>query len=387
MLPFKKWITGFRNGTIHCLSQSPFLISYFLLIIPLYLLGIGPDSWGVCHGSGLNCHGWHVQDWHVNFLAIIFAQHLQPKGSLVLAPASPRQTVLSRLNPLVCMAEGISTLFTLLSLHFSDNPMSYPAAATLTLFRREASSLAPSQLEDISSKELNKPNYTAIRESLGFSSLRARSTTAPASLYVLVFFTATRLMLNKSLYVSAPVITMLCFHFLISFGFLQLAIVIATSRALTPEEQDAVDEQFQTYLLTHHLHQSLVPSPNPQKRRLSNVDDSWLRLLLFLTSYIIVSTVLLAILQLIFVGPPKRHLFGRNEQRFVLLPLWLTDYVFIFPRTLLICFALMKIANWDARLGKWVYWIVAAGLVVVHYWIRLGVGERLYFYLFWPRRL
>jgi hypothetical protein len=199
----KDRITSFRDCTLLQMSRSPFLISYVLLIIPLHLLGIGLDSWDVCHGYGNNCGSWHIQDWHLNLLAIFFAALVQPSGSLLLAPAFPPQTVLNRLNPLVCMAEGISTLFTLLSLHFSRNTLPYPAAATLTLYLRETSSLTPPQLEQLSSYESNKPNYTAIRESLGFSSLEPRNISASASLYVFGLLALIRFMLNKWLYADA----------------------------------------------------------------------------------------------------------------------------------------------------------------------------------------
>ena len=369
------------------MAQSPFLISYFLLIVPLHLLGIGPHNWVSCLGRGPynNC-GWHVQDWHLNFLAITFAAILQPTGSLLLAPASPRQSFISRLNPVIGMAEGMSTLFTLLALHFSPNPMSYPAAATLTLYRREASSLTPTQLDDLSSNVSNKQNYHSIRKSLGFSPLQPRSITASASLYIFGLLALIRFMLNKWLYSDAPVITMLCFHFVVSFGFLHLAIVIATSRALTPEEHQAVEEQFQTYLVTHHLQHSLAPGTSAKKPRRTNFDDSWTRVLIFLASYIFLTTTTLILLKLIVKGPPRKSLFRNNsgpKWPFYLFPHGLEYFLTFFPRTLFACFMLMKLSNWKPRLGKWAYWSVALGLVVHYYSVRFAVVERLYFRFFW----
>jgi hypothetical protein len=251
------------------------------------------------------------------------------------------------------MAEGISTLFTLLSLHFSRNTLSYPAAATLTLYLRETSSLTPTQLEQLASYESNKPNYTAIRESLGFSSLEPRNISASASLYVFGLLALIRFMLNKWLYADAPVITMPCFHFVVSFGFLHLIIVLATSRALTREEIDTVEEQFQTYLLTHHLEQSLNPDPKARKPRRTDIDDSWLRLLLFIVSYLFLSVVAVIILQLILADPPKRSVLTRYAL-FSRIP-WaeILNYISIFPRILVVCFALMKLGNWKPWVGKW----------------------------------
>lgn len=151
------------------------------------------------------------------------------------------------------------------------------------------------ELEEFSSKALSKPNYTAVRETLGFSPLRPRSISASASLYVFGLLAPIRFMLNKWLYADAPVITMLRFHFVVSFGFLHLVIVIATSRALTRNEHEAVEEQFQTYLMTYHLQDSLTPETSNKPPHPTNHDNLWTRFLTFVASYLFVLTRILVL--------------------------------------------------------------------------------------------
>jgi hypothetical protein len=155
---------------------------------------------------------------------------------------------------------------------------------------------------------------------------------------------------------------MLCFHYIVSFGFLHLAIVLATSRSLTADEETLVEEQFQTYLFTHQLQDSLAPETS-SKNNQSGLDDSWRRVLIFIGAYVFVSSSVLMILKLIFEGPAARY-NGPGYPTSV-FPFEMARFVFGFPLVLLVCFVLMKLGNSKGRKGKRVYWSVAVASVLI----------------------
>lgn len=321
-----------------------------------------------------------MQAWHLNLVAIFFTALVQPTGSLLLPPASQHPTFLSRLNPLIGMAEGVSSPFTLLALHFdSTNQLSYPVAATFTLYRREASSFTTTQLEGICSKESRNPDYNKIRQSLGFVPLNPRSISASTSLYVFGLLFFIRVSLNRWMYHNASLITMLCFHYIVSFGFFHLLILITTSRSLSPDEKLVVEEHFQAYLVMHQLQESLTPSTSTSPNsKYSGLDDSWRRVLIFITAYVVSSSAILILLNLIIERPPLRYLLKANngpKWPLDLFPFEMMRYVLVFPLMLLICFGMMKVGYLKGNVGSWVHWGVSVGLVGSQLGI-LGMGTR-----------
>jgi hypothetical protein len=130
---------------------------------------------------------------------MLFGQHLQATGSLLRHPAFPHQTLLACLNPLVCIAEGVS--------HSScyspfQDPNVLPRCSNTHVLSSRTSSLNPYQLDDLS----NKPTYASTRKSIAFPPLRTRTVHTSPSLYVLGLFSLIRFRLNKQLYISAPLI-------------------------------------------------------------------------------------------------------------------------------------------------------------------------------------
>jgi hypothetical protein len=363
MATFNERATHARDWALRRLVRSPFLISYVLLIIPLPLLGFAPGYW---NSYGYNSPG---NDWIV-LVAIVAASILQPTGSLLLNPASRRPPLLSRLNPLVCTAEGVSTLLALFNLRFlSTRPLSYPAAATLLLYRRESSSLPPAYLHDLI-KDSKSLSYNTTRIRLGFPPLITRSITASDAVYVLAFMGLLRLAMDQHMYSRAPVTTMLAFFFSWSFGLLHLVILLATSRPLTAEENDVVEEEFMNYLQTHYVQLSLYPSTMPSRK--TDLDGDSRRLRLFIGGYLLVTLCGLTLLRLTF-NPSIWYVWNNPPKYGPPFPLSLYPgevwaFIISFPITLAICWGLMNAEGSKGERGKTFYWTVT-GFVLIFYFL------------------
>jgi hypothetical protein len=363
MATFNERAIHVRDCALRRFARSPFLISYFLLIIPLPLLGLAPGYWNY---YPYNSSG---NDWIV-LAAIVAASILQPAGSLLLNPASRRPPLLSRLNPLVCTAEGVSTLLTLFNLRFSSTrPLSYSAAATLILYRRESSYLPPAYLHDLI-KDSKPLSYNTKRIRLGFPPLITRSITASDAIYVLAFMGLLRLTMDQYMYLRAPVTTMLAFFFVWSFGLLHLVILLATSRPLTAEENDVVEEEFMNYLQTHCVQLSL--SPSTVLSRKTDLGDDSRRLRLFIGGYLLVTICGLTLLR--FTFSPSIFYVWNNPQRYgtpfplSLYPGEVWAFIISFPIMLAICWGLMNAEGSKGQREKIYYWAVT-GFVLIFYFL------------------
>jgi hypothetical protein len=353
-----------RYYALRQLSRSPFLISYILLIVPLPLLVLAPTYWNPYGG-----HNSPGNDW-IMLLAIVAASFLQPAGSLLLNPTSRSPPLLSRLNPLICTAEGVSTLLTLFNLRFSSTcPLSYPAAATLLIYRRESSSLAPAHFHDLI-KDSKTLSYETTRVQLGFPPLVTRSITASDAVYVLALMGLLRVTIDEQMPSRAPVTTMLAFFFIWSFGLLHFVILLATSRSLTAEENEAVEKEFNAYLQTHYLHLSLSASTVPSRK--IDIDDDGRLLRLFIGGYLLVSLCGLILFR--FTFNPSIWYVWNNRSRYGLpFPLCLYPgemwaFIFSFPIMLAICWGLMNAEGSKGGKGKILYWTVT-GVVLVLYFL------------------
>jgi hypothetical protein len=364
MATFNERAIHFRDCALRRLARSPFLISYFLLIIPLPLLGLAPGYWSY---YAYNSPG---TDWIV-LVAIVAASILQPAGSLLLNPTSRRPPLLSRLNPLVCTAEGVTTLLTLFNLRFSStHPLSYSAAATLLLYRRESSSLPPAYLHDLI-KDSKPLSYNTARIRLGFPPLIARSITASDAVYVLVLMGLLRLTMDQHMYSRAPVTTMLAFFFIWSFGLLHLVILLATSRPLTAEENDVVEEEFVNYLQTHYVQLSLSSSTVPSRK--TDLDNDSRRLRLFIGGYLLVTICGLTLLRFLF--SPSIWYVWNNPQKYgtpfplSLYPGEMWASIISFPIMLAICWGLMNAEGSKGDRGKIFYWTLTSFVLILYFLI------------------
>jgi hypothetical protein len=361
MATFNERATHVRDCALRRLAHSPFLISYVLLIVPLPLLGLAPKYWNYYR---YNSPG---NDWIV-LIAIVAASILQPTGSLLLNPASRRPPLLSRLNPLVCTAEGVSTLLILFNLHFSSaRPLSYPAAATLLLYRRESSSLPPAYLHDLI-KDSKPLSYNTLRINLGFPPLITRSITSSDAVYVLALMGLLRVTIDEQMYSRAPVTTMLAFFFIWSFGLLHLVILLATSRPLAIEENDVVEEEFMNYLQTHCVQLSLSPSAIPSRK--IDLDDDSRRLRLFIGGYLLVTLCGLTLLRFTF-NPSIWYVWNNPSRYGPPFPISLYSgeiwaFIIAFPIMLAICWGLMNAEGSKGERGKIFHWAVT-GFVSIFY--------------------
>jgi hypothetical protein len=248
--------------------RSPYLISYILLILPFIFLG---------HGI-LYLNRYYYSESNVTLLWFIVFALCQPVGSLLAAPAA-NPGRLYRLNPLMCMAESVSTIFTLLKLRFSGSKqLSWVAAAKTLLYQREAVVLTSEQLHGLVGGE--KSSYAALRKALGFPPLQIRSLDASASISMIYFFILARICM------TTPVGTFGVASLLaLSFTTLQGTILIATSRVLDIDEEGAVENEFKAYILAHYLEPSDTPSKRP------DVDDGAARFTFFLVIFLAVSSL------------------------------------------------------------------------------------------------
>jgi hypothetical protein len=364
MATFNERAIHFRDCALRRLDRSPFLISYVLLIIPLPFLGFAPGYWIYYAGNSPGT------DWIV-LVAVVAASILQPTGSLLLNPASRRPPLLSRLNPLVCTAEGVSTLLTLFNLRFSSTrPLSYSAAATLVLYRRESSSLPPACLHDLI-KDSKPLSYNTTRIRLGFPPLITRSITASDAVYVLALMGLLRLTMDQHIYSRAPVTTMLAFFFIWSFGLLHLVILLATSRPLTAEENDDVEEEFMNYLQTHCVQLSLSPSTIPSHK--TDLDNDSRRFGLFIGGYLLVTICGLTLFRLLS-SPSILHVWNNPQKYGIPFPLslypgWMWTYIILFPIMLAICWGLMNSEGSKGDSGKAFYWTLTGFVLTFYFFI------------------
>ncbi|KAH0539053.1 hypothetical protein FGG08_004399 [Glutinoglossum americanum] len=229
-----------RNRILIRLSRNPITISYLLLIAPLSFIASYP----------LFTRAYHNDTPRGLYLLILFAALSQPKGSLLLAPAT-NPGRLYRLNPLVCLAEALVTVFRLAVLKtVGDKGLSWVGAARVLVYERESVDVGREDVKELAEEGSSKGyGYSEVRGSLGFPPLRTRGLDSSATISIFVIFLLTRNFHNN----SAAGITTLTLLYLISFAALQATILIASSRELPPEEESAVDDEIREYFLAHLL--------------------------------------------------------------------------------------------------------------------------------------
>jgi hypothetical protein len=248
--------------------------------------------------------------------------------------------------------------------------LSYSAAATLLLYRRESSSLPPAYLHDLI-KDSNPLPYNTTRIRLGFPPLITRSVTASDAVYVLALMGLLRLTMDQHMYSRAPVTTMLAFFFIWSFGLLHFVILLSTSRPLTAEENDVVEEEFMNYLQTHCVQLSLSPSTIPSRK--TDLDNDSRHFGLFIGGYLLVTICGLTLFRLLS-GPSIRYVWNNPQKYGIPFPLslytgWMWAYIILFPIMLAICWGLMNSEESEGDRGKTFYWTLTGFVLILYFFI------------------
>jgi hypothetical protein len=164
---------------------------------------------------------------------------------------------------------------------------------------------------------------------------------------------------------------MLAFFFIWSFGLLHLVILLATSRPLTAEENDDVEEEFMNYLQTHCVQLSLSPSTIPSHK--TDLDNDSRRFGLFIGGYLLVTICGLTLFRLLS-SPSILHVWNNPQKYGIPFPLslypgWMWTYIILFPIMLAICWGLMNSEGSKGDSGKAFYWTLTGFVLTFYFFI------------------